>query len=328
MARSNGPLGPAGTRPRPPASSDDPFAPPRDSQTATGRQRHPGHGRAARQGQGYHFPPEPGSELRLPAATARPSTAIRPDSSRSICAPTVGPARSARLRSGQLHAQRCPAALSAGGSAAVRAGLPIKILTHSRAMANAEPNTTTSLPKKRRRRAAAAAGCSSWRRWSVPSASAARLPTRTSPSSRPTADACRWSRPIPTSRSGRTAAAPLANDKRMQGRLGEDAGQQNTAAAAPETQDERSERVRAGRAAYARYRLRQEVAGLAARSHRRAGRGAPPIVPGIMLENHGAASPAGHRSRRLLPRQPPQRVTIGQPPPPAYSRRRRHPPAR
>ena len=44
----------------------------------------------------------------------------------------------------------------------------------------------------------------------------------------------------------------------MQGRLGEDAGQQNTAAAAPETQDERSDEL-GGPSRVRRYAITPEV---------------------------------------------------------------------
>ena len=51
-----------------------------------------------------------------------------------------------------------------------------------------------------------------------------------------------------------------ANDKRMQGRLGEDAGQQNTAAAARNAgRAQRQRRVRADRAACGRFPLRREA---------------------------------------------------------------------
>ena len=64
MARSNGPFGPAGTRPparRHPA--DDPYAPPHGQPGAHNGQwpsaPYPDLGSAGQQGQGYHFPPEP-----------------------------------------------------------------------------------------------------------------------------------------------------------------------------------------------------------------------------------------------------------------------------
>ncbi len=64
MARSNGPFGPAGTRPparRHPA--DDPYAPPHGQPGAQNGQwptaPYPDLGSAGQQGQGYHFPPEP-----------------------------------------------------------------------------------------------------------------------------------------------------------------------------------------------------------------------------------------------------------------------------
>ena len=88
-----------------------------------------------------------------------------------------------------------------------------------------------------------------------------------------------------------------ANDKRMQGRLGEDAGQQNTAAA-PETQDERQRRVgrSAPRADDSHYSRRWPPAGIQIAPSAQAA--APPTVPGIMLENMAPRGPSSHRRER------------------------------
>jgi len=60
MARSNGPLGPAGTRPQARRhAGDDAFAPPSGQPNGHWPPTHPGHAAQQGQGQGYHFPPEP-----------------------------------------------------------------------------------------------------------------------------------------------------------------------------------------------------------------------------------------------------------------------------
>jgi hypothetical protein len=104
-----------------------------------------------------------------------------------------------------------------------------------------------------------------------------------------------------------------ANDKRMQGRLGEDAGQQNTAA-----EDDRAGNDEQGGPRRVRTIPITPGGGppgiqVTPPAQQAA---APPSIPGIMLENMGP------RPQQTPPRaapqpgpQPPQRVTIGQPPP-------------
>ena len=111
----------------------------------------------------------------------------------------------------------------------------------------------------------------------------------------------------------RPESRPAANDKRMQGRLGEDAGQQNTAAA-PEAQDDRTGNDEPG----GPRRVRTipitpgggPPPGIQVAPPAQAA--APPSIPGIMLENMG---PRPQQPARAAPQPPPQRVTIGQPPP-------------
>lgn len=125
---------------------------------------------------------------------------------------------------------------------------------------------------------------------------------------------------------------PAANDKRIQGRLGDDAGQQQntTAAVAPETQDDRSgsddqggpRRVRTIPITPGGGPPGIQIAPPAQAA-------APPSggVPGIMLENMGPRPQQQPQPpQRVAPQQPPQRVTIGQPPAAAPPPRADEPP--
>ena len=115
---------------------------------------------------------------------------------------------------------------------------PIMTPMRSKAMPKPKPSTRTSLSRKRREPAAAAAGCSSWLRLvgaiGVGGALAYTYKSFVAPNGGrvPLVKADPNVKVRPDTRNA-------TNDKRMQGRLGEDAGQQNTATA-PETQDERS----------------------------------------------------------------------------------------
>jgi hypothetical protein len=111
----------------------------------------------------------------------------------------------------------------------------------------------------------------------------------------------------------RAAVTPSSgpSDRRVQGRLGDDAGQQ-TATAPPDTQEDRNGDEPGGPR---RVRTIPITPGggppgiqIAPPAQAAA---PPPSVPGIMLENVGPRP-----QQRAEPQRPPQRVTIGQPPPP------------
>lgn len=103
-----------------------------------------------------------------------------------------------------------------------------------------------------------------------------------------------------------------ANDKRASGRLGEDAGQQNPAAAALDTQEDRGTDESGGPRRVRTIPITPGGGPPGIQIAPPTQAAAPPAVPGIMLENMG---PRGQQQQQ--PPRAPQRVTIGQPPPAA-----------
>ena len=243
------------------------------------------------------------SPSRITAISSRPPrrTAVTRACrrSRSLRTTAVGPARSARLRPGQLHAQRCAAGLSRRRAAAVSGNGPASLpptgtkprrlcstglrrargrirggVGRGRGAAPRAPRDVDRGRARRRHRPGRRAGlhlqilrCTQWR-----------------------ARAAGQGRTECEGQAGNRAAAP--NDKRMQGRLGEDAGQQNTAAAPPaETEDRAGKTSRAGRAGCGRSRSPRE--GTAAGSGRAAcaGRGTAVHARRYAGEHGAAAQP-------------------------------------
>ena len=194
MARSNGPFGPAGTRPQARRHpGDDPFAPP--SGQPNGHWPPLSRSWACRTaGAGLSFPAGARSKLRLSAAASpHPSTAIRADTQHDPYAPQQWGQPDPR---GYDLGNYMPNGAQQHYPPADPAAVPQQGADHDpyaqQGYGDAERRVRGRVCRRRDEPAADAAGCSSWRRWSVRSASEARLPTPTSPSSRPTAGACRW----------------------------------------------------------------------------------------------------------------------------------------
>ena len=104
-----------------------------------------------------------------------------------------------------------------------------------------------------------------------------------------------------------------SNDRRQQGRLGEDDGQQR-AAAATDTQDDRGSDEPGGPRRVRTIPITPGGAppGIQVSQPPPVQAGAPPVVPGIMLDN---MAPRGQQPPPAPAAAPPQRVVIGQPPP-------------
>lgn len=314
MARSNGPFVPAGARPparRHPA--DDPFAAPHAAQpNGHWPPAHPAH--APQQGQGYHFPPEPEANYGY----QQPAPAYDP-----------------YQQGGQQHdpyaqqewGQQDPRAYDLGNY--MPNGVqqqPYPPMAPPSAFAQASNQDPYAQPgyaehdgeyedelsdddePGRGRRwmfivaalvgAIGVGGALAYTYKSFVAPSGGRVPLVK-------ADTQVKSRPD---------NRPAADDKRIQGRLGDDAGQQNTAAATPETQDDRGGNDEQG--GPRRVRTIPITPGGGPPGIQiapPAQAAAPPSggVPGIMLENMG---PRQQQPPPQRAPQPPQRVTIGQPP--------------
>ena len=311
MARSNGPLGPAGTRPQARRHpGDDAFAPPSGQPNGHWPPTHPGHAAQQGQGQGYHFPPEPEANYGYQQQPA-PFDGYQGGQQHDPYAPQQWGQPDPRgydlgnymPNGAQQHyppADPPPFAQGAHQDPYAQQGY-----------GDAEPEYDDEFAEEettgRGRRwmfivaalvgAVGVGGALAYTYKSFVAPNGGRVPlVKADPNVKVR----------PDSRS----AAP--NDKRMQGRLGEDAGQQNTAAAAPETQDERSDESGGPR----RVRTIPITPGggpPGSQMTPSAQAAPPPTVPGIMLEN--MAPRAQQPPPRAAPQQPPQRVTIGQPPP-------------
>lgn len=327
MARSNGPFVPAGARPparRHPA--DDPFAAPHAAQpNAHWPPAHPTH--APQQGQGYHFPPEPEANYGY----QQPAPAYDP------------------YQDGQQHdpyaqqqwGQQDPRAYDLGnympnGGAQQQPypqmDPPPQFVQAPNQDPYAQPGyaehdgeyedelSDEEEPGRARRwmfivaalvGAIGVGGALAYTYKSFVAPSGGRVPLVK-------ADTQVKSRP-----DNRSAAA---NDKRIQGRLGDDAGQQqNTAAATPETQDDRSGNDEPGGPRRVRTIPITPGGGPPGIQIAPPAQAAapPPAVPGIMLENMG---PRPQQQPQPPPRVAPQRVTIGQPPPAAMPAQVNEPP--
>lgn len=308
MARTNGPFGPAGTRPparRHPA--DDPFGGQPNGQWPPAQPAH-----APQQGQGYHFPPEPEANFGYQQQPAPgPYDGYQNPPQHDPYAP-------------QQWGQADPRAydlgnyMPNGGQGYPPADPPPFAPAHGHdpyAQQNyVDPDAAyddefadEEAPGRGRRwmfivaalvGAVGVGGALAYTYKSFVAPNGGRIPlVKADPNVKVRPD-------------NRNTAAP--NDKRMQGRLGEDAGQQQNAAGPPDTQEDRSGSDEPGGPRRVRTIPITPGGGPAGiQIAPPAQAAAPPSVPGIMLENLGPRPPP----QRAAP--PQQRVTIGQPPPQA-----------
>jgi hypothetical protein len=307
MARSNGPFGPAGTRPQARRHPDDAFAPPPPGQPNGHWPPAP----PAQHGQGYHFPPEPDANYGYQQQAA-PYDAYQGGQQPDPYAPQQWGQPDPRgydlgnyMPNGgqQPYPQGDPPPFAQGAHHD-----PYAQQGYGDAEPEYEDEFADEEPSGRGRRwmfivaalvgAVGVGGALAYTYKSFVAPNGGRVPlVKADPNVKVRPDS-------------RNAAA---NDKRMQGRLGEDAGQKNAAA---ETQDDRAGNDESG----GPRRVRTipitpgggPPAGIQIAPAAQAA--PPPTVPGIMLENMG---PRGQPppQRAAPPQQPPQRVTIGQPPP-------------
>jgi SPOR domain len=306
MARSNGPFGSAGARPPPRRhpGDDDAFASPPLPQPNGHSNGHwpPAHPDAAQQGQGYHFPPEPeanyGYNQQYPGGPP-------PDPYASQQWGQQG--------GGYDLGNYMPSALQPQPEMdppPFHQGLGPEPYAEPEGAYEDEFADDTQPGRARRWTFIAAAlvgaigvgGALAYTYKSVIAPSGGRVPlVKADPNIKVRPD-------------NRTAAA---SDKRAQGRLGEDAPQQTTPAAAPETQEDRSAADEPGGPRRVRTIPITPGGGppsgpVAPPPSAQAAAASAPPVPGIMLENMGP---------RPQPQPPPKaapspgRVTIGQPPP-------------
>lgn len=311
MARTNGPFGPAGTRPparRHPA--DDPFAAAQPNGHWPPNQ--PAH--APQQGQGYHFPPEPEANYGNPQQQPAPFDAYQGGQQHDPYAPQQwgqGDPRGYDLGNympngaQQPYPPADPSPFAQGGP---------NHDPYAQQQGYAEPDAeyddefADEETSGRGRRwmfivaalvgAVGVGGALAYTYKSFVAPNGGRVPLVKADNN------------VKTRPDSRSAAT---NDKRAQGRLGEDAGQQNMAAATPETQDDRSGSDEPGGPRRVRTIPITPGGGPPAGIQVAPQGATPPSIPGIMLENVG---PRGQQPpQRVVPQQPPQRVTIGQPPP-------------
>ncbi|MBX9587992.1 MAG: SPOR domain-containing protein [Hyphomonadaceae bacterium] len=322
MARSNGPFGPAGARPparRHPA--DDPFAAPPNGQWSPPQYPDPAH--VAQQGQGYHFPPEAGANYGYQQQQPAPFSGYQ-------SAPQHDP-----YAQQQQWGQPDPRAYDLGTYMPNAAQQPYPPMDpppfqqgpHQDPYGQpgyADPDAAEydeefaedEAPSRGRRwmlivaalvGAVGVGGALAYTYKSFVAPNGGRVPlVKADPNVKVRPD--------------NRNLAP--SDKRMQGRLGDDAGQppQNVAAV-PEAQDDRSASDEPG----GPRRVRTipitpgggPPPGIQVAPTPAAQAAPPPYVPGIMLENMGPR-PQQPPPPRAAPQQPP-RVTIGQPPPPSAS---------
>jgi len=307
MARSNGPFGPAGTRPQAHRHpGDEPFAAPPSAQpNGHWPPAHPAH--APQQGQGYHFPPEPDANYGYQQQQPAPFDGYQGGQQHDPYAPQQWGQPDPRAYdlgnympngSQQPYQQGDPPPFAQGANHD-----PYAQQGYGDAEPEYEDEFAEEEPAGRGRRwmfivaalvgAVGVGGALAYTYKSFVAPNGGRVPlVKADPNVKVRPDT-------------RNAAA---NDKRMQGRLGEDAGQQNTAA---ETQDERSGSDESGGPRRVRTIPITPGGGPAGiQIAPSAQAAAPPTIPGIMLD-----TPRSQQPPRAAPQQPPQRVTIGQPPP-------------
>jgi hypothetical protein len=328
MARSNGPFGPAGTRPaarRHPG--DDPFAAPPHSQSnghwPPAQYGDPGHG--SPQGQGYHFPPEPEPNFGYSQSPQAPFDGYQNG-------PPPDPYASQQWSQPDPRSYDLGSYMPAGSSQPYPAMDPPPFHhgagrePYPQAYADGQQGydgegeyeddfADEDEPGRGRRWmfiVAALVGAIG-----VGGALAYTYKSFVAPSGRvPLVKADPNLKVRPDNRN--------ANDTRMQGRLSEEAGKRMAAAVAAEAQDNGSGTDESG----GPRRVRTipispsggPPSGIQVTPPAEAA-ASPPAIPGIMLENRGPPVPRA---------APPQRVTIGQPPPKAQpsSRTEDPPPAR
>jgi outer membrane biosynthesis protein TonB len=313
MARSNGPFGPAGTRPQARRHpGDDAFAPPPSGQpNGHWPPAHPAH--APQQGQGYHFPPEPDANANYGYQQQPPPfDGYQGGQQHDPYAPQ------------QWNQQADPRAYDLGNympngsqQQPYPPNDPPPFAQGGHHDPYAQQNYADPEAEYEEEFVEEEEGSGRGRRWmfivaalvgavGVGGALAYTYKSFVAPNGGRV--------PLVKADPNVKVRPAAANDKRMQGRLGEDAGQQNTAAATPETQDERSGSDESG----GPRRVRTipitpgggPPAGIQIAPPAQAA-APPPTVPGIMLETPRSQQPPP----RTAPQQPPQRVTIGQPPP-------------
>lgn len=324
MARSNGPFGPAGTRPparRHPA--DDPYAaPPAPSNGHWPTAQYPDAAHAnAQQGQGYHFPPEPEPNFgfgqqpqQQPYAPYQPGATPDPYAQQQW---GQGDPRAYDLGNYMPSGQQAyppavaPPPFHQGG----HNDEPFAHHGYAEGEGEYEEEFLDEEEPSRGRRwmfiVAALVGAVG-----VGGALAYTYKSFIAPSGRvPLVKADPSLKVRPETRN----TAP--SDKRMQGRLGDDTGGQQQAAAAntapqaaPDSQDDRADEQGGPR------RVRTIAitpgggpSGIQVAPPAASQAAPPPSVPGIMLDNVGARP----QPPQQKPAPPPQRVTIGQPPPQA-----------